>query len=243
MKALDVMTSPAVTIRSDASIADAIRLMLQHRISGLPVVDQAGKIVGVVTEGDFLRRGESQTERLLPRWLQFLLGPGRLAAEYTRTHSRKVAEVLTGAPVTADEQATVPDVVRLMEEHHVRRLPILRDGQLVGIVSRANLLQLLAHIVGEFRPASVTDSAIRAAILAELQKQRWAPGISVIVRNRVVDLKGAIFDERQRSALRVAAENVPGVRDVQDHLVLMEPISATELNPLEMDLYAQAPDR
>lgn len=243
MKALDVMTRPVITIRPDASIGDAIRLMLQNRISGLPVVDKAGKLVGIVTEGDFLRRSEAQTERRHSRWLQFLLGPGRLAAEYTRSHSRKVAEVMTCRPVTAEEQTTVRDVVRLMEIHHTKRIPIMRDGRVVGIVSRANLLCLLGRVLDEVKPMRDSDSNIRATILAELNKERWAPSVTVIVRNGVVELKGAIFDERQRSALRVAAENVPGVREVQDHLLLIEAISATDLNPLEMEVESHAPDR
>jgi CBS domain-containing protein len=217
MKAADVMTLGAATIRSDASVPEAARQMLQYGISGLPVVDAADNVVGIITEGDFLRRTETSTGRHRPRWLEFLLGPGRLADEYVHTHSRKVEEVMTRQVVTVAEETPVDEIVRLMEQYRIKRVPVIRDNKVVGIVSRANLLRGLARLADEAPAATANDLAIREQILAELDTQAWghrAP-IDVVVRNGIVQLWGPVYDERVAQALRVAAENVPGVRSVE----------------------------
>ena len=144
MKAKDVMTSPVVSIEPDASIWQAVRIMLQRHISGLPVIDQKGGLVGIVTEGDFLRRAETGTQRRRPRWLEYLIGPGRLADEYTRSHGRKVSEIMTADPLTISEDTSVDEIVQLMEKRQIKRLPVVRDQEVVGIVSRANLMRLPA---------------------------------------------------------------------------------------------------
>jgi CBS domain-containing protein len=199
--------------------------MLQRKISGLPVVDVAGRIVGTITEGDLLRRAETGTERRRPRWLEFLLGPGRLAEEYTQTHGRKVEEVMTASPVTAGEESSLEEIVHLMEKRQIKRVPIVRGNeQLVGIVSRANLLHALASVSREVKPASQNDSSIRELLVKDLEKQPWAPvgALDITVRDGVVELWGAITDERERQALIVAAENVPGVKGVRDHLAWID---------------------
>lgn len=226
MKAGDLMTADVVTIGKDATTADAIRLMLEHRISGLPVVDSAGRLLGIVTEGDFLRRGEMGTERHRPRWLEFLISPGRQAAEYMESHGRKVAEVMTRPVQAISEDTPVGEIVDLMEHFHVKRLPVLRDGRLVGIVGRADLLRALATLP----PAAAReggDAAIRAQLTAQIAKQPWAPQatLSVAVQDGVVRLSGLAFDERESEALRVLAENVPGVKSVEADLVVIEPVS------------------
>jgi len=227
MRAADVMSTGVVTVSPDASILEAVRLMLQHKISGLPVVDAAGHLVGIISEGDFLRRTETGTERRRPRWLEFIAGPGRLAEEYARSHGRKVEEVMTRDPVTITESTPLEEIVRLMERHRVKRLPVMRGGQLVGIVSRANLVHALAGVAREIKPTGAADGAIREQILEALAKQTWAPiaSINVTVRNGIVDLWGTILDERERNALVVAIENVAGVKGIHDHLVFVEPIS------------------
>jgi len=218
MKASDVMTVGAATIRSDASAPEAARLMLQYAISGLPVVDAAGHVVGIITEGDFLRRTETGTERQhRPRWLEVLLGPGRLADEYVHSHSRKVEEVMTRQVVKVAEETPVDEIARLMERHRIKRVPVTRDNTVVGIVSRANLLRGLARLADQAPAATANDLAIREQILTELDAQVWgrrAP-IDVTVRNGIVQLWGPVADERVAQALRVAAENVPGVKGVE----------------------------
>lgn len=231
MKAKDVMTHRVISIEANASILQAIRLMLQNKISGLPVVDGGGNLVGIVTEGDFLRRSETATERKRPRWLQFLLGSGQLADEYVSSHGRKIDEVMTRDPHTIVEDTSLEEIVHLMERHRVKRLPVVRGRQLIGIVSRANLLHALASLARDVTPVATGDEEIRTRILKELDKQKWAPValINVVVRNGVVELCGSITDERQRAALKVMAENIPGVKRVRDHLVWVEPMSGTLL--------------
>jgi CBS domain-containing protein len=235
MKAHDVMTWGVVSVDPDTTIMRAASLMLQHKISGLPVVDAKREIVGIVTEGDFLRRHEIGTQRRRPRWLEFLVGPGRLASEYVHACGRKVGEIMTPNPHTITPDTDLDEVVRLMERHRVKRLPVLDEGKLVGIVSRANLLHALATLAREATPQAGDDAAIRSQILTEYGKQRWAPQINVVVRDGVVSLWGVITDERERQALIVAAENVPGVKQVHDHVVWIEPTSGMTILESEED--------
>jgi CBS domain-containing protein len=225
MQVKDIMSRQIVSIGPEAPVLDAVQLMLQHRISGLPVIDASGNLQGVVTEGDFLRRAETGTQRKRARWIEFLMGPGRLASEYVRASGGKVGEVMTPEVHTVTEDAPLEDAVHLMERHRVKRLPVMRGGKVVGIVTRSNLMRALAHFALAEQPAAAGDAAIRASLLAELGKQPWAPVglINVVVTDGVVKLSGALTDERERQAIRVAAENIPGVRKVEDHLIWIEP--------------------
>jgi CBS domain-containing protein len=225
MQVKDVMTINVISIGADESIANAARLMLQNRISGLPVVDKEGELVGMVTEGDFLRRGELGTQRRRPKWLEFVVGPGKLAEEYVRASGRKVEDVMTPDPWTIREDDSLEAVVEMMERHRIKRLPVTRGDRMVGIVSRANLMHALATVARDLPPPAGGDSAIRANILAAVAKQDWAPRINVIVKDGVAELRGVVTDDRERQALVVAAENVAGVKKVHDHLVWVEPIS------------------
>jgi CBS domain-containing protein len=227
MKVRDVMTRKVLSIETSASVLQAVRSMLQNKISGLPVVDEDGHLVGIVTEGDFLRRAETTTERHRPRWLEFLVGPGRLADEYVHTHAGKVGAVMTPDPCTVTEDTPLEDVVQLMEKHRIKRLPVMRDKQLVGIVSRANLLHALASLAPSAPAPAPADGVIRERLLAELERQKWAPigFLNVVVQNGVVELWGSVTDERERQALIVAAQNISGVKDVKDHLIWVDPTS------------------
>jgi CBS domain-containing protein len=228
MNAEDIMTRTVITATPETTIAEAARLMLQHQISGLPVVDSSGAVVGVVTEGDLLRRIETGTERRRSRWLELLLGPGRLASDYVAAHARKVGEVMSRDVASAAPLDPLSDIVRLMERRRVKRLPVIAGDRLVGIVSRANLVRALVGILATPpSPAVGGDDAIRDRIMAEIARQPWGPraGIEVTVKDGVVELWGTIIDERERAALSVVAENVPGVRAVRDHIVWVEPVS------------------
>jgi CBS domain-containing protein len=224
MKAREIMSLEVVSVRPDASILEAVRLMLQNRISGLPVVDRQGMLVGVVTEGDFLRRAETGTQRKRTRWIEFFMGPGESADEYVHTHGRKVADVMTPTPITITEDTRLDEIVSLMEQRSVKRLPVVRQGRVVGIVSRANLLHALACVVGELPGSARTDVTIREQIMSEFSNKAWSPrDFNVVVRDGVVELWGTILDERERQAAKVAVENVAGVKAVRDHLVWVEP--------------------
>lgn len=202
---------------------------------GLPVVNSDGHIVGIVTESDFLRRAETGTQRQRSRWVQFLVGPGRLAEDYVRSRSRRVEDVMTQPVHTIDEDAPLSEVVELMERHRIKRLPVLRDRKVVGIVSRVNLLHALASLAREIKSTPAHDEAIRERLLTELNQESWAPLdlIDIIVRNGTVELWGTILDERKRLALILAAENVHGVEAVRDHLVYVEPMSGMTFGPPE----------
>jgi CBS domain-containing protein len=242
MKAKDVMTSPVISVEPDASMWQAVRIMLQHRISGLPVIDKEGRLVGMVSEGDFLRRAETGTQRRRPHWLEFLLGPGRLADEYTRSHGRKIQDIMTPDPVTVTGDTSLEEVVRTMEKRRIKRLPVVHDNAVVGIVTRANLVHALAGVARELMPTTTSDEAIRERLLTELAKEAWAPValIDVIVRDGVVELWGTITEERQRAALIAAAENVPGVKAVHDHLGWVDVVSGVLYQPEEEPVQAEA---
>ena len=230
MQASDVMTRTIVSIGHTASIREAIRLMLDNNVSGLPVVDAGGKVTGVLTEGDLLRRSELATERRHWRWLELVLGPGRRASEYVRTHGRVVDELMTREVVTVAADTPLEEIVALMERHRIKRLPVVDDSDtLVGIVSRADLLAALWRALEAPGTAPASDEEIQARVLAELETADWAPreGLSVTVTDGVVELNGVVLDEHERGALRVAAENVPGVKAVLDNLVWVEPVSGT----------------
>jgi CBS-domain-containing membrane protein len=223
----DVMTTHVLSVPPDASVAVAAQLMLQKRISGLPVINDHGNLEGIVTEGDFLRRAETDTGRRRPKWIEFFMGPGRLADEYVRFSGRKVSNVMTHEVQTVPPDTPLEQVVRLMERHNIKRVPVVEKGKVIGIVTRANLLHAVAGFGGEIAPVAPEDAAIRDRLLAALKDQPWTPvtAIHVTVSNGVVQLSGVITDERQRQALRVAAENIPGVKGVEDTIAWVEPVS------------------
>lgn len=233
MKALDVMARTVISVDPDATVLQAARQMLQHRLSGLPVIDKSGNLVGILSEGDFLRRRETQTERKHSRWLEFLMGPGKLAAEYTHSHGSKVAEVMTVDVCTVTEDTPLEDVVELMERRRIKRVPVVRGKQVVGIITRANLMHAMVSLARTAPKDAKDDTTIREKFLAEMQKEKWAPTamVNVVVRGGVVELWGSIFDERHREALKVMAENISGVQAVKDHLVWIEPTTGMALGP------------
>ena len=231
MRADEVMTSNPTTISPQASVAEAVRSMLEARVSGLPVVDEAGHLVGVITEGDLLARAELGTEKKRAKWLEFLFGPGRSAEDFVQSHGRRVEEVMTRSPITVLPTAGLDEVVETMIEKRVKRLPVVDGGTLVGVVSRADVLRALS---GAFAAVPVVtgdvgDAELVERIRAVLAGQSWAPATSLDIRaaNGSVELWGSILDERQREAIRVAVENVPGVKAIVDHLVWVEPFSGT----------------
>jgi CBS domain-containing protein len=226
MRAGDVMSSRIISIAPEATVLQAIELMLDNRISGLPVIDGTGALVGILTEGDFMRRTEMGTERKPARWLQLLVGPDRLAGDYVRSHGRKVEEVMTRDPITVSEDTPLDEVVRIMERQRIKRLPVMRKETVVGIISRANLLHALASMSRDLPAAAKSDAEIRQRLTDELARQPWAPIalIDLVVKNGVVELWGNITKLEQEEALKVCAENIPGVKSVVSHLTWVEPI-------------------
>jgi CBS domain-containing protein len=233
MKASDIMTPDVISADPDATVLQAARYMLQHHISGLPVIDKTGALVGILSEGDFLRRRETHTDRRPSRWLEFLMGPGKLAAQYTHTHGSKVSEVMTTNLHTVSEDTPLEKIVEMMERYRIKRVPVLRGKKVVGIVTRANLMHAMVSLARGEPKAATGDAAIRQELLKELKTEKWALAsmINVVVREGVVELWGMIVDDRQREALIVAAENIPGVKQVKDHLMWVEPTSGVVIEP------------
>jgi len=232
MRAHQIMTRSVISITPDATILEAAKTMLRHHVSGLPVVDAAGKLVGIVSEGDFIRRNEIGTQRRRGRWLTFLLGDS--VADYIREHGRKVSDVMTSEPITVTEDATLEDIVNAMETNDIKRLPVMRGDNLVGIVSRANLLQAVASLAHEIPDPTADDDHIRRRIIQALEKNDWSPfGLNVIVRDGIVHLSGFIIEEQSRQAAMVAVRNVAGVKQVHDHLCWVDTMSGTYLKSPE----------
>jgi CBS domain-containing protein len=241
MRAHQIMTRQVITVRPDTTIVEAAGIMLQNHVSGLPVVDASGKLVGIVSEGDFLRRAEIGTQRKRGRWLKFLLGPGSAAIDFVHEQGRKVGEVMTPEPFTVTEETLLEEIVQLMEKNNVKRLPVMRSDQIVGIVSRSNLLQAVAGLARAVPDPTADDDHIRDRISAVIAKNDWMPfGLNVVVCNGVVHLNGVITEERSRKAAIVAAETVAGVKEVHDHLCWVEPMSGMYLNSAEDESIAKA---
>ena len=223
MRAHQIMTRKVITVGPDCSIADAANLMLRNHISGLPVLDKVGDLIGIVSEGDFLRRSEIGTQRKRPSWLQFLTSTGRLADEFVDERGRKIGDVMTRDPVTVFDDTPLDEMVALMESKGVKRLPVMRSGKMVGIVTRANLLQAVASMAKEIPDPTSDDDHIRSRLLKIYDATDWRPiGLQVAVRNGIVHLYGLIGDDRARRAAVVAAENIAGVKEVHDHICLVD---------------------
>jgi CBS domain-containing protein len=241
MRAHQIMTRPVITVTPETTIVEAANTMLQRHVSGLPVTDAAGKLVGIVSEGDFIRRSEIGTQRQRSRFLKFILGPGKAASDFVHEHGLKVAEIMTPQPLTITEDTALEEIVELMEKNNVKRLPVTRGDKVVGIVSRANLLQAVASLAREIPDPTADDDHIRNRVIDAIEKNDWCPfGLSVIVRNGIVHLSGVITEERSRKAAVVAAENVTGVVRVHDHLCWVDTMSGMYLNSPEDDGLARA---
>jgi CBS domain-containing protein len=237
MNVADVMTRHVISVSPDATVEAAARLMLERGISGVMVVDTKGELAGVVTEGDLLRRDEIGTVRHRPWWLRMMLSPGRLAADFTRAHGRRVRDVMTQDVVTVSADAPLEEVVEAMERHRIKRVPVTEKNRVIGVISRADLLRALVVAERRDKPIATDDRSIRQAILDQLDKQSWTPltTLNVTVADRVVDLWGTITNDEERRAICVLAENTPGVKQVNDHMVFVEPYSGTVIDgPTEL---------
>ena len=221
MRAIDVMTSEVVTVSDNASVAAVAKLLAERSISAVPVVDAANRVIGMVSEGDLLHRTETGTERRRSWWLDMLASTNQLAGDYIKSHSGLVKDVMTRDVISVSDTTPVADIAIALETNLIKRVPVLRDGKLVGIVSRANLVRALA--TSSDQPSSDTeidDLSIRDKLLTELKAQRWAEvsPANVSVKDGVVHLWSSYLSEQEKRALIVAAENTPGVRRVEDHM-------------------------
>ncbi|MBI4273901.1 MAG: CBS domain-containing protein [Rhizobiales bacterium] len=221
MKASDVMTTNVVTVPPDATVQAAAEIMLKRGISGLPVISKSGELAGIVSEGDLVRRVEAGTEHKRMRWLDLIARSETLAAEFVKAHGRKVADVMTRRVITAPPNSSLAEIADLIERNHIKRVPIVDGGKIVGIVSRANLMQAIASAKpGLDQARNVNDESLRKSIVDRLWAQAWSQPsqINVIVQKGVVDLWGFVDTETAHKAVRVLAEETPGVRAVNDNI-------------------------
>jgi CBS domain-containing protein len=234
MRAHQIMTRSVITVTPETSVVEAANIMLQRHVSGLPVVDSAGALVGIISEGDFIRRAEINTGRKRSGFMKFILGAGREAADFVHEHGSKVGEIMTPEPLTVTEETDLEQIVELMEKNDVKRLPVTRGNKLVGIVTRSNLLQAVASLARDIPDPTADDDHIRNRIINAMEKNHWCPwGLNVVVRDGIVHLSGVITEERSRQAAIVCAESVSGVKKVHDHLCWVEPMSGMYLNSQE----------
>ncbi|PTB18946.1 histidine kinase [Trinickia symbiotica] len=227
MQAIDVMTPYIVSVKPDMTVRDAAALLLEHGISGAPVIDSEGHLAGMISDGDLLHRVEIDTEMPRRPWWSEILLSGRDAADYVKAHARLVRDVMTEHVITVDETTPLDQVANLLETHRIRRVPVMREDKVVGIVSRANLVQALAISPLEPSPEqAASDREIRAMLMGETAGRQWAlPGHNVTVQNGVVHLWGYyVWSHDQVEAMRVAAEGIPGVRAVEDHTCALPPM-------------------
>jgi CBS domain-containing protein len=222
MIAKDIMTRSVRMIGPGDDVRAAARIMTESGVSALPVVDDAQRVVGIVSEGDLLRRGELRTTKRHSWWLEFLASPETLATEYIKAHAVRIRDVMTRPVISVTEQTPIPEIVSILEEHRIKRVPVLMGGSVVGIVSRGDLVKALARQEQPSR-ADTEDRAIRNTLLQRLKGQAWAPasGISLSVLKGVVTLHGLLSSDEQRRALTVMAETIPGVTEVKNETVVL----------------------
>jgi CBS domain-containing protein len=223
MKAKDVMTQPVVSIGPDAGVQDIARLLLASRISAVPVVDDRSRVIGMVSEGDLMRRPESGTEGHASWWLELLEGTEERARTYLKSHGLTARDVMTREVVTVAENTPLDKIATLLERNRIKRVPVLRGGKLVGIVSRANLLHgLVARGRRPAKPATRITQANREAVVAEFRRAGLKTDfVNAVIAEGAVDLWGYVESAAERKAIALAARRTPGVRRVENHLAVM----------------------
>lgn len=224
MQAKDVMVSPAITVGPDASVAETANILLENRISAVPVVNEKGALVGIVSEGDLIRRAEIGTDRRRSWWLELLASNNTIVMEYVKSHASKVSDIMTTWPITVGEETPLAEIADLLETRQIKRVPVMREGKVVGIVSRANLLQAFAAMRRAAPEGKPHDSAIRAEVLKTIDSAHLVRpyGLTVTVKDGNVHLTGMVGTAEEKKALRIAAEVTQGVQSVTENL-LVEP--------------------
>ena len=221
MQASDVMSRSVVTVRPETDLGEAVKLLAEHDVSALPVIDAENNLVGILSEADLIRRVEIGTEKHRSWWLEAATGAATLAREYAKSHGEKVAEIMTPDVVSVAEDAPLSEIAALLERKRIKRVPVVKDGKLVGIVSRSNLIQALASVVGHIDEPAASDRQIRLELLSRLEGQSWTDFSSrnITVGDRVVHLWGLVGSPEERKALLALAETVPGVAGVCDEMI------------------------
>jgi CBS domain-containing protein len=219
MKARDVMVSHVITVGPELDVKAVANTLVANGISAVPVVAIDGSIVGIVSEGDLMRRAVSGTKR--SRWLETFSSAEQLMADFVRAHGRKAKDVMTRQVISISPDTSLQEIANLLEKNGIKRVPVIENGRLVGIVSRANLVQALATRGLAFVDVAEADEALRKVILLNLRKLPWTTAmtmVDVIVDRGVVNLWGVVRNEEEKNAVRITAEGTPGVQAVNDHV-------------------------
>ncbi len=219
LTAIDIMTRDVISVTPDTSVRDIAKLLYTRHISGVPVIDRENRVIGIVGEGDLIGHAEVAGEQRRSWWLSaFLNNSNTLARDYIKTHGRIAADVMTPTVITVALTASIAQIAKILDRHRIKRVPVVDEGKLVGIVTRGDLLQALAT-AHDAKSATIDDSTIRGRLLSELERRRWAHLLckEIIVQDGVVNVFGVVETEDERRALRLAVENVPDVQRVEDH--------------------------
>ena len=221
MRAIDVMVRDVVTVHPETDVADAIKLLAEHDVSAVPVLDDADNLVGMLSEADLIHRVEIGTEKRRPWWQEAVTGAVTLSADFAKSHGKKVGEVMAPGVISVSEDTLLSEIAALFERKGIKRVPVVKDGELAGIVSRSNLIQALASVVGRIDQHDETDRQIRLELVSRLRQQSWTDfgSRNVTVSDRVVHLWGLVGSEAERKALLALAESVPGVSRVADEMI------------------------
>jgi CBS domain-containing protein len=219
MQARDIMTRDVCTITPGTTVDQIAALLLDRRISAVPVVDGEGHVLGIVSEGDLLHRSESGTEHQRSWWLQLFADPDTLAKEYVKSHAVQAKDIMTRHVVSVSPDTKLADVADILDSRAIKRVPVVEDGRLAGIISRADLLRALTT---SRKAGASDDHAIRETLTQRMRTEPWVHTlyINTVVENGVVNLWGIVATKQQAQALRVLAETVPGVREVKDELIV-----------------------
>ena len=226
MKAHDIMTRKVVCVNRETPVPEIAELLLNNHISGVPVVDEKMHVVGIVSEGDLLRRVELGTEKHRGRLASFFTSVSRSAEEFARARGLRAEDVMTEAVFSIPPDMSLMEIVDVLEKRGVKRLPVVTNNRLVGIVTRANLVRALVALPrAKDKPGASNDVAIKAQLIDELNKHPWGhrPASDVVVTDGVVHFWGLCGSTSEFKALRVCAEAVPGVKSVVDHMIVVEP--------------------
>jgi CBS domain-containing protein len=231
MRAKDIMVTKVITVSSQASIQDVAKLLFSNRISALPVVDEHGELTGIISEGDLVRRAEMNTNDRRSWWLELFTRKTKeeLAKKYIKVHARRVKDVMTSTVITAKPTTPLRDIAALLEKNHIKRVPIVAKRKVVGIVSRANLIQAMASLREEGEQNTISDSTIRKRVMKQFKLEKWSKGslLNVTIQDGTVKLWGIVDSEAEKDAARVAAELVEGVQAIENNVTVLPLVSGT----------------
>jgi CBS domain-containing protein len=231
MRAKDIMVTEVITVGPQASVRNVAKLLLGNRISAVPVIDEHGELIGIISEGDLARRAEVDTHPHRSWWLEMFSRKSKeaLAKEYMKSRGSKVRDVMTKNVITAKPTTSLRDIAMLLEKHRIKRVPIVTNGRMIGIVSRANLIQALASLPEDDEQSTISDARVRKNIMKQFKSEKWTKGslLNVTVHNGTVKMWGVVDSEAEKEAARVAAELVKGVRAIENNLVALPVVAGS----------------